>query len=113
MLILVRTVRPEVALDFNIVRHFDAQGRKNSVILNWNLFYDTSYDINQITWIHNINVTLQLLSAQKDAYAVTPVNFVSRYGERERERERERRDVLSTARWNTGKDRIHYRFHIL
>ncbi len=32
-------------------------------------FYDTSYDINQITWIHNIDVTLQLVSAQKDAYA--------------------------------------------
>ncbi len=31
-------------------------------------YYDTSYDINQITWIHNIDVTLQLVSAQKDAY---------------------------------------------
>ncbi len=36
--------------------------------INWNPFYDT-YDINQKTSIHNINVTLQLVSAQKDAYA--------------------------------------------
>ncbi len=40
-------------------------------------------DINQITWIHNIDVTLQLVSAQKDAYA-------SELRERERERESER-----------------------
>ncbi len=32
-------------------------------------FYDISYDINQITWIHNMDVTLQLVSAQKVAYA--------------------------------------------
>ncbi len=43
-------------------------------------------DINQITWIHNIDVTLQLVSAQKDAYA----------SELERERDRSRRDAHST-----------------
>ncbi len=37
--------------------------------INWNPFYDTSYDITPITWIHNIDVTLKLVSAQKDAYA--------------------------------------------
>ncbi len=37
--------------------------------LNWNTLYEISYDINQITWIHNIDVTLQFVSAQKDAYA--------------------------------------------
>ncbi len=37
--------------------------------VNWNPFHDISYDINQITWMHNINVTLQLVSAQKNAYA--------------------------------------------
>ncbi len=37
------------------------------MLINWKPFYDTSYDINQITWIHNINETLQL--AQKDTYA--------------------------------------------
>jgi len=45
-----------------------AWGEADSMPINWNLFNDTSYDINQITWIHNIDVTLQLLSAQKDAY---------------------------------------------
>ncbi len=34
-----------------------------------NLFYDTSYYINQITSIHHIDVTLQLVCAQKNAYA--------------------------------------------
>ncbi len=36
--------------------------------MNSKPFYDTSYDINQITSIHNIDVTLQLVSEQKDAY---------------------------------------------
>ncbi len=31
----------------------------------------------------------------------------------ERKRESSRRDALSTARLNTGKDGIYYRFHIL
>ncbi len=70
--------------------------------INWNPFYDTSYDINQITYIHNIDVTLQLVSAQKDAYYAR-VSFKlralaresesereSERSERERERERER-----------------------
>ncbi len=37
--------------------------------INWNPFYDTSHDIERITSIHNIDVTLELVSAQKDAYA--------------------------------------------
>ncbi len=47
-------------------------------------------DINQITWIHNIDVTLQLVSAQKDAYA----SELER--EREKERDRSHRDAHST-----------------
>ncbi len=41
----------------------------NSDVLpvNWSLFYHTAYDIKQITWMHNIDVTLQQVSAQKDA----------------------------------------------
>ncbi len=46
-----------------------AWGEADCMPINLNPFYDTSYDINQITWIHNIDVTLQLVSAQKDAYA--------------------------------------------
>ncbi len=37
--------------------------------INWNPFYDISYDINQITWVYNKNITLQFVYAQKDAYA--------------------------------------------
>ncbi len=59
-------------------------------------------DINQITWIHNIDVTLQLVSAQKDAYASELrerererecVRERERERESERERERERESV--------------------
>ncbi len=50
---------------------------KKDSCLRWNWlyanklkpFYDASYDINQITWIHRIDVTLQLVSAQKEVYA--------------------------------------------
>ncbi len=42
-------------------------------------------------------------------YEKWPYRPILRYSERERSR----RDALSTARWNTGKDGIYYRFHIL
>ncbi len=72
------------------------QLKKNSCLrwswfmpINWNPFYDTSYDINQINYIHNIDVTLQLVSAQKDAYYAR-VSFKLRATERVRERARAR-----------------------
>ncbi len=46
-----------------------AWGDADFMPVNWNPFYDTSYDINQITSMHNINVTLQLVSAQNNAHA--------------------------------------------
>ncbi len=46
-----------------------AWGEADFMPINSNPFYDTSYYINHITWMHYINVTLQLVSAQKDTYA--------------------------------------------
>ncbi len=51
------------------LKRIAARGEVEFMPINWNPFYDTSYDINQITLIHNIDITLQLVSAQKNAYA--------------------------------------------
>ncbi len=69
----------------------------NSDVLpvNWILFYHTAYDIKQITWMHNIDVTLQQVSAQKNA------NNASEHIQLRasvRKRERVYRGALSTAR---------------
>ncbi len=63
--------------------------------------------------MHNINVAIQIVSAQKNAYARTLSYECVCSREREKyERERSRCDVISTTRWNTGKDGIYYKFHI-
>ncbi len=51
------------------LKRIAAWGEADCMPINWNPFYDTSYDINQITWIYNIDLTLQLVSTRKDAYA--------------------------------------------
>ncbi len=63
--------------------------------------------------MHNINVAIQIVSAQNNAYARTLSYECVRSREREKyERERSRFDVISTTRWNMGKDGIYYKFHI-
>ncbi len=69
-------------------------------------FYGTSYDMNQITWIHNKrNITTCICT--KGCICQWTLHAI------ERERARFHRNVLSKASWNTGKDGIYYRFHIL
>ncbi len=60
--------------------------------------------------MHNINVAIQIVSAQNNAYART-LSYECVRSREKYERARSRCDVISTTRWNTGKDGIYYRFH--